>query len=281
MHTRTWWRFSTMRRERFKDVLRKNVDTFDKDYIEAIQKRRAAALSIGWKLIAVQLPILTFLVLSLIPIQASVSIFGVSPGASKNLREVLVVISALLGVCSSALNHHVENLNEVVAAYIERRSKGDKEVADYLGMALGTNYWLLPGVKYESASVGWGFLALIGAIALIAVTVVFATLFAAGYVHYRILRDIYADPSFSLHASILVVGFVLLCDCFSVLLSFLSSGGMPLQDLTNMLTITKIGERDPEKASTIYRAIADEHLRRPWIIRIFFRIKMPKKLPPV
>ncbi|WP_247006884.1 hypothetical protein [Bradyrhizobium sp. PRIMUS42] len=56
---------------------------------------------------------------------------------------------------------------------------------------------------------------------------------------------------------------------------------MPLQDLTNVLAIAKIGEKDPQKARKIYQALAREHVRRPWFMRLIFPMKMPKNLPPV
>src|SRR4051812_23250980 len=80
MHTWKWWRFSTMRQERFKEVLTKNTDVFDKDYIEAVQKRRSGARSMGLKLVAIQLPIFTFLVLSLIPIRQALRSSASRPG---------------------------------------------------------------------------------------------------------------------------------------------------------------------------------------------------------
>ncbi|MGX4804853.1 hypothetical protein [Bradyrhizobium guangdongense] len=269
-----------MRKERFKDVLRKHADIFNDDYLEAIQKRRATARSLSFKLFSAQLPILIFLVLSLIPVDASVTIFGVSPKASKNLREVLIVASALVGVFATTLNHYVDIMNDIIGCFVDRRSKGDKEVSEFLGLGLGTNLWFLPGVKYENASVSWGFLALISMIAVLGISVLLCTFFGTVYVHFLVLKDIYINPSFSHATSVAVISFVLACDVFTLLLAFLSSGGMPLQDLTNMLTMSKISEKDPDRAAKIYRAMALEHLRRPWFIRLISRMKMPKRLPP-
>jgi hypothetical protein len=280
LYTRSWWRFSTLRRDRFKEVLQKSSDTFDSGYIEAIQKRRSGAWSVAFKVAAIQIPIFVFLVLSLIPVQASVTIFGVSPGASKNLREVLVVASALLGTASAALNHYIDLLGEIVSAYVDRRSKGDKEIAEYLGMGLGTNHWILPNAKYGNAHLGWGFLGFIATLGLLGIIVLLATLLGAGYVHYLVLQDIYLNPSFSNAVSVWIIGFVLTCDSFSILLAFLGGGIFPLRDLTNMLAIAKIGERNPDEASKIYRTIATQHVQRPWIVRLFFRMQMPKNLPP-
>lgn len=165
-----------MRKERFKEVLRKHADVFDKDYLESILKRRSAARSITFKLFAAQIPIFAFLMLSLIPVEASVTVFGVSPKASKNLREVLIVASAFVGCGSAMLNHYLGILDEIVASFVDRRSKGDKDVSEFLGLGLGTNFWFLPGVAYGHASVGWGFLAFIGLIGLLGIMLVLCTL---------------------------------------------------------------------------------------------------------
>ncbi len=281
MHTRTWWRFSTMRVERFKEALRQSSDVLDKDFIEAVQKRRATTWSLTLKLWALQLPIFMFLVLALIPVHASVSIFGVSPEGSKNLREVFVVASALLGVGSTCLNHYQDLLREIISGYVDRRSKGNKEVAEYLGMGSGTIFWLMPNAKYDDAQLGWGFLGLVGMIGAIGALVLVTTLVGAGYIHFLVLKDIYSDPSFSSAASTLVIAFVLACDCFSILLSFLSGGGFPLQDFTNMYVVQKINDGNPEKGTKIFAAIAKQNVERPWIARFLFGFRMPTKLPRV
>jgi hypothetical protein len=220
-------------------------------------------------------------VLSLIPVEASVTVFGVSPKASKNLREVLIVASALVGCFSGMLSRYIEIMDEIVASFVDRQSKGDKDVSEFLGLGLGTNFWFLPSAAYGHASTGLGFLALLSVIGLLGITLLFCTVFGAAYIHWCILRDIYVNPSFSVSASIWVIGFVLACDFFTLLLAFLSNGGLPLQDLTNMMSIAKMGEKDPQKASRIYEAMAREYLRRPWFIRLVSRVKMPKSLPPV
>ena len=46
LHTRTWRRFTTMRVERFKEVLRQSGVVLDKEFIDAVQKRRSASWSL-------------------------------------------------------------------------------------------------------------------------------------------------------------------------------------------------------------------------------------------
>ena len=46
VHTRTWRRFTTMRVERFKEVLRQSGVVLDKEFIDAVQKRRSASWSL-------------------------------------------------------------------------------------------------------------------------------------------------------------------------------------------------------------------------------------------
>lgn len=281
MYTRTWRRAGPLRQQRFFDILA-NQDkdgAFDEAFIELVHKRRSSASQLTFKLISLQVPIFVLLVFSLIPIQASVSILGITPAASRNLREVLVVVSATLGVVSSGLGIYYAVLTEIIAAYVEKRSKGDKEVREFLGIGHGVDFIVMPNVEYKNLSLGWGFAVFLVVVFLAGVVFVLSIAAAALYLHYVVLKDIYYDPSFSDRVSMYVIAFVLLGDFLSISINALSGWPIAMKDYTNMMALDRLKQKEPEKVAEVYRQMAAKHVRRPWLLRHLTRMKMPRHLP--
>jgi hypothetical protein len=281
--TWTWRSAADLRRQRFYEVLGAHGKDglFDDKYIELIQKRRSSSYKIAFRVFALQMPILIFLVLSLIPIDGNVSVLGLSPSGNRNLREMLLIASGLLGIAAAGLNHHAAILSEILTAYSEKRSRGDAKIKGYLNIGYGVDFAVLPetGDKNLNTS-GWylAFIALMGLAVILLLVVILITAFT---IHLLVLRDVYVDPSFSRGVSVGVIVFVLLTDAFTVGLGLLSGGPVLLKDFTNANAAQKVFDRDPERGSAIYKGIVDDHLRKPWLIRRFTRVKMPKKLPEV
>jgi hypothetical protein len=113
------------------------------------------------------------------------------------------------------------------------------------------------------------------------VLLVVVVLLAALAIHLLVLRDVYVDPSFSRSVSVGVIAFVLVTDVFAVGLSLMSNGPVLLKDFTNTNAIFKIFEKDTEKGNAIFKKVAEMHSKKPWLIRRFTRVKMPKRLPEV
>lgn len=280
--TWTWKSAADLRKQRFYEVLAKaRKGVFDDKYIELIQRRRTSNYKIAFRVFSLQMPILIFLVLSLIPIDASVSVLGITPSGNRNLREMLLVFSGLLGMAAAGLNHHAAVLSEILSAYAEKQSRGDEKIKEYLGIGYGVNFAVLPdtsGVNLKTS--GW-YAAFIVLLVMALVLLIVVVLLAAFTIHLLVLRDVYVDPSFSHGVSVGVIVFVLLTDVFTVGLGLLNNGPVLLKDFTTSNAVFKIFERDEEKGTAIYKKIAEGHSKKPWLIRRFSRVKMPKKMPEV
>ncbi len=275
LYTRTVRRLDKLRQEKFAQVLAKKGDIFDENFIEKIVIRRKGAFNLALKLGALQLPIFVFLLFALIPIEANVSIFGVSPTANKKLREILLISSALLGVCSSGLAVYNTILTEILNAYVAKRSKGDKVVQEYLGIAYGVDFFVLPHTEVGKLSAGWGFPTFMVLWALL-VVILFACLAVAGiYIHVLLLYDIYIDPSFSRRVSLLTIAFVLLADALWLVGMFLQSGFVVMRNYENMEILSNMPE---EKAKAVYVQMAKNYYQKPWLLRILSRPKIPRKI---
>ncbi|MHB8269259.1 hypothetical protein [Bradyrhizobium sp.] len=281
--TWTWRSAADLRRQRFYEVLaaQGKDGIFDDKYIELIQRRRSSSYKMAFRVFSLQMPILIFLVLSLIPIDASVSVLGISPSGNRHLREMLLIVSALLGVAAAGLSHHAAILSEILSAYTEKRSRGDAKIKGYLGIGYGVDFAVLPETSDVNLKPSGWYAAFIGVMALAVILLLLALLLTGFTIHLLVLRDVYVDPSFSRGVSVGVIVFVLLTDLFSAGLSLLGNGPVLLKDFTNANAIFKIFERDAEKGTAIYKKIAVMHAEKPWLIRRFSRVKMPKKLPEV
>jgi hypothetical protein len=283
LHTLAWRNIGAVRQEQFSDFLAKQGkdSLFDDALIEAVKKRRSSNYALSLKLISVQIPVFIFLALSLIPIQASFSILGISPAANRNLREVFLVVSTLMAMIASGLSYYSAILTEMLAGYLDRRSKGDTRVRGYLNIAHGVEFFILPSRYGETVNTSGWYVAFIGTVAValfLFFLIVVVTVFG---IHVLVLRDVYNDPSFSPTVSVAVIAFVLIGDFLSIAISLVANGPILLNDFSNMFAAKKIGERDPAKESAIYQRLAQLHVQKPWLIRKFTRVKMPKKLPEV
>jgi hypothetical protein len=279
--TWAWRNAGDLRRQRFYEVLtaQGKDGLFDDKYIELIQKRRSSSYKIAFRVFSLQMPILIFLVLSLIPVAASVSVLGISPSANRNLREMLLIVSGLLGMAAAGLNLHAVILSEILGAYSEKRSRGDAKLKGYLNIGYGVDFAVLPETSDRNLNTsGWyaAFIAVMGLGILLLFAVVLITGFA---IHVLVLRDVYVDPSFSQGVSIGVIVFVLFTDAFTVGLTLFTNGPVLMKDFTNANTVLKIFEKDPEKGAAIYKKIAES--QKPGMFRRVTRVKMPKKLPEV
>jgi hypothetical protein len=279
-YTRAWRSIGNLRQEVFYDLLSKE-DTgtlFDDKFIEGVLKRRDHLANMALKLTSFQIPIFALLLFALIPIEAQVSVLGITPTAGRNLREVLVVASAILGIIATLLTLNRSSLAEIVKAYTQKKSKGQDDVRQFLNIGYGIDLFILPKTTNNNQAIGWGFgTFLILWIAAIVFLFCVATT-AAIYVHFLILKNIYVDPSYSRSVSLGVIAFVLGCDFVSICNVILNSGMIPLRDYSNVMKLSDLSAREPKKAEEIHRQIARRHRAKPWLLRLLTRPKIPKKL---
>ncbi len=232
LYTKLWVRASTLRQARYLETIRKNDGVLGDKYFEEVDKRRSSAASLRLIASIVQIPIFALLVLSLIPVDASSSVLWTSPASNKNLREILIVVSAVLALVTSFIGYHHDVLAEILAAHVERQSKDDKDVQEMLKISYGIALFPLPTTQGH-LELGRGFRLFVHIFAaLSAITLVILAL-GTIFIRLKVLEDIYFAPSFSTEVSVWVIGFVFLCDVVGLLIFLLTTGPIVARNIAD------------------------------------------------
>ena len=223
-YTILWVKASTLRQERYSETIQKNDGVFGDRYFEDVDKRRSSAAFLRLIVVAVQIAIFAFFALSLITSEANPSGLAFSPASSKNLREILIVVSAILGLGIAFIGHYHDVLTEILAAHVERLSKGDKDVQEMLRIAYGVDLYPLPPKSQGRLELGWGYRLFVRVFAVLtAVTFVISALVAL-FIRFKVLEDIYFTPSFSTTVSVWVIVFVVITDVLGLFMFILNTG---------------------------------------------------------
>jgi len=276
LHTISWTKISTLRKQKFDALLSKHGEIFDEKFIEMVQKRRERLLNLTLKLTAIQVPILAFLTFALIPVDASVSVLGISPATNRNLREILIVFSAITGLLAVGLSVNRQTLSDIVQAYVDKRSKSDNEANEYLSIGHGLSFASLPNSDYGLLSFGRGYLMLLLLLIFLVISLFIITVGAALALHVLILRDIYYYPSYSHAVSLLVISLVIACDLLGLIWTLLATGFWPMQNLERLHALSRIEEKTPQRAKEIYKEMAMRYYKKPWLLRLITRPRLPK-----
>jgi hypothetical protein len=219
--TKLWVKASALRQARYSEIIRKNDGVLPDRYFEDVEKRRSAAAGLRLITCVIQVPIFVFFVLSLIPVESSSFVFG---ALSKDLREILIVVSAALGLCISVIGYYHDALTEILAAHVEYRSNGNKSVEEMLRLSYGIDIFPLPPRTQGHLELGWGYLLFVRIFtAFTAVTVIVLAL-SALFIRLKVLEDIYFTPTFSTAASLWVIGFVVITDTLGAFIFILNTG---------------------------------------------------------
>jgi hypothetical protein len=125
--------------EKFRSLLQggANDKIFNEKFFDVVERRHGELGKQQQALFFFQIPIFIYLILVLAGIDINLSILGISAG--KNLREVLVLISAGLGVWGAWANNQKGAIEGMLKARNERLAKGDKEKLDFLNVGYGLN----------------------------------------------------------------------------------------------------------------------------------------------
>jgi hypothetical protein len=221
--TRLWVRASTLRQTRYLEIVQANEGALREEYFRDIEKRRSAAASQRLIAFAIQIPIFAFLALSLIPGGSNLPA-DASRLSTHNLREILIVVSAVLGLGMTYVGYYHDVLTDIVAAHVESLSKGTKEVQEILKISYGLDVFPLPPGATEYRQLGWGYRLFAGSFAVFTAMILVVLAVGIIYIRVKVLENIYFQPTFSTVASVGVIGFVVMCDTLGLLILLLNSG---------------------------------------------------------
>ncbi len=171
----------------------------------------------SFKILGPQAPIFVLLVFSLLSFDVNVSMFGISASGVKGLREVLLAISATIGLAAYEINRDLGLLNEMLRGFIESKSTPNSDVREFLEVRYGVAELSSFRSFSNELKSSWYQITLAGLWVLCAVLMLVLIVSFALSVQFLILREIYVHPNFSLEVSLLVILYVLLSDLLSLI----------------------------------------------------------------
>lgn len=252
-----------------------NDKIFSEKFFDTIEKRRSDLAKSQQTLVLLQAPVFAYLILVLVGVDINLSILGITAG--KNLREVLVVASAGLGLWGTWLSNEKEAISSMLKARNDRLAKGDKEKMEFLDAGYGVSplVWVFP-VGHRSPT--WFHLVsfFVWVIALIVLAI-----FALGFgivVHVMTLVEVYNHPNFPAFPTKVVIGFVAMADLITVSWILATSGVFPYRDATRLMRFDRIRNVNPKRYNAILRGAIEEHRRKGPLRRLLTRPKLPNDL---
>jgi hypothetical protein len=219
-HSNLWVSSSTLRRAQYSELVRNSEDSPYKGALVDIDKRRAAVAGLRLVMCALQLPIFAFFALSLVPAGANPSILV---ALSKELREILLVISAALGLCIGVAGYYHAALTDMLSAHLDARKENDS-AREILRISFGIDAFPFPRATEGHFELESGYHFFVKIFNAIAVTTVVMLALTALFVRFKVLEDIYFTPTFSTPTSLWVIGFVVISDILGTMLFILDVG---------------------------------------------------------
>lgn len=204
---------------KYTKILQRAQVEFGHEYFMQICERRSAAAILRLIALIFQIVIFALFAFTLIP-------QGVVPRgtSTKDFREILLVMSATLGLAIPVIGHYHDVLTDILAARLQQRSNGDQDVRQMLKIAHGLELFPMPTAVEGAFEFGQGYRAVVRAfLTLIAATVAMMML-GALFVRFKVLEDIYLVPTYSDSVSAWVIGFVVVTDILGAFIFILSVG---------------------------------------------------------
>lgn len=246
-------------------------DIFDQKFLDGLEKRRDLLESRNYKLTAIQIPLFLLLAFSLVNLDVKVSLAGFTLEGVRGLREILLIISSIVGVVSFGVARQLGDLNEVMKAATEKIAGGKADVKNFLNVRYGLEELSIPSTFDPSLLIGKLQLASIVLAAIPYVLVVIALIVTVLGVQFLTMRDIWLHPNFSPDVSIAVIVFVVATDAASLIINWLHRGLQPLQTLEDTKKLDRLEWKDKSKYDEIVKEIAMQHARRGFFSKLLFR----------
>lgn len=219
--SKLWVSSSTFRRFQYSGLIQGSAGILPDEIFDNANKRRAAAAGLRLVICALQVPIFAFFALSLIPADANPS---AAVTLSKELREILLVISAVLGLCIGFAGYYHDALTDLLSANLDARTERNACAAEIARLSFGIYALPLPATVEGHFELGTSYHFFIKAFNALAATTVVMLMLTALLVRFKVLEDIYFAPTFSTTASLWVIAFVLITDILGTMLFILTVG---------------------------------------------------------
>jgi hypothetical protein len=282
--TATKWLFaSSIRQERFRNLLSSDSmkDVFNDKFFEKVDKRLSELESRQLKIMAFGAVIFGVLALSLIPLKVQFSFFGITPTDTKGLREVLVLVGALLGLVSSTINREMGYLKEMLRARIDKQAGKNEDAKKFLSLPYGLAQYYDPVPDDPHLKSGFARVLLTIVSWALQVLIVLALIGALVLIQLTILVDIYRQPSISREFSIGVIAVIVMFDLLLLSSWYMREGLVPFQTDEWQRIFRNWQSKEPRLYALVMEVAQLEHNRKGVLRRLLGRptpIKVAKRL---
>jgi hypothetical protein len=251
-------------------------DVFDQRFLDGLEKRRDTLESRGYRLLALQAPIYFLLAFSLVNLDLKVSLAGFSLEGVRGIREILLVVSTILGIISYSLNRQVGDLVEIMKAAIEKLSDGKADARNLLQVRYGLseladvstfNTSFVPG-RFQFITLGLAAIPYLAAVVAMLGTIVSVQVFT--------MMDIWLHPNFSKSVSLFVIVLVVSAEVASLLVWWLQKGLQPVQTMEDLKKLEKLEWKNKPEYDKIIHELALKHARRGFLSKLFYPPRLPR-----
>lgn len=276
--TRRWRRPASLRKERFHEYLaRKDLrEILGSEFLKGVEARKKHYEDRLFKLLAWQIPIFLFLSLSLVNVETTIGVFGISAKSAVQLRELLLCVSIILGYLSWLNSTPLNYLNEMLDSAAVRAAKNDPILKEFIGMRFGISP--LMTVRSYDRNLDHGVLqhivSIIAVVALLVAAAMFALMVAS--VQMINLWNVIQHPNFSTAISYVTVAFVVCGDLFFFFIFLLRSLVQPYRTYEDFNKLLSMQARDSKAYDLVIKSMVEEHLKKNVIFRVFRRPQLPR-----
>jgi hypothetical protein len=270
---RKWMTYTRARQEQFRAILANDAyhAAFDGDFIKSLAQAKAEREKASNRLWLSQMVFVGFLALTAIPIEAEISLFGLSAKSTDKLKEVVLFISAVTGALASFITGDIVDMRAALEVVVERRvgPHAPAAVKDFLGLPYLPHVFRgfvplplppQPGVSMSPGAFLWAITTiLVGLLILMAVALIPLT------VHIYVMVDIARNPGLPWYWTWVVIGFTAACDLFVVLTTVLVAAPLPYWDFGPISDLAELEKADPTAYAQKIDEIAKAAVRRQWL----------------
>lgn len=279
--TTSRWRLpGQLRKERLRELMAKDKlkPLLGTDFVAGLESRRRYLEKNQWRLFLIQAPLFLFLAFSLLNINVTVSVLGISAAASKSLREVLLLMSSTLGLASTFVNREVSSINELLHAVVAKAAGKNIELGEFFKVryGLGSNSSLLTFSDELHIGRAQWMLFLVNILSGVA----FVLMLIAIVLIVQILNvvEVYRHPNVSDTAAWFVISYVVLGDIFTISNWLLSRSYQPYQTYEDIKKLDKLKETDKQKYDAVISDMVQRHHLKGFMMRLLTRPRL-KRLP--
>ena len=253
-----WIKGQNASKDRFCKIF-EDEKTFDEKFIRRLDEHGRELQERSWSFVKINLVIIFALIINLFVEDLSIPVLQMSVKNVNQIKEVLLLVSALLGFANGLIVRATSRIRDAIEAWIELHYKDNARQLAALSFSTGTGLkgkvaLFPPDVKYVVSN--WLSRFLILSSAFIILVAIFGVILLGTGVHIAIILDIINNPSLPKYYSWVVVGFVLALDIFAILSLIIENVPLPFEDYRLVMYLSKLRETDPKAHKDSLRRIS-------------------------